>query len=150
MRKIRAEMPSKPQQNDLGMESNALIALDVAPMIGPGCSVPAGDRLGRIVMRAVSFFGPVRIKFSDAGGAFGVLGSRLVASSNGVGGAAAGSGRGRKTGTSAACGSNTGGGRNIVSGFWGSAIGTVSFFGSAMTNQVAPRKITENPFIVTP
>jgi hypothetical protein len=137
MRKIRAEMPSKPQQNDLGMESNALIALDVAPMIGTGCPVPAaGDLPNRMGMRAVSFFGPGRIKFSDAG-------------SNGVGGAPAGFGRGCKTGESAACGGNTGGRRNVVSGLWGSAMRTVSFFGSAMTNQGAPRKIAENSFDVT-
>lgn len=144
-------MPSKPQQNDLGMESNALIALDVAPMIGTGCAVPAArDRLGRIVMRAVSFFGPVWIKFSDANGASVVLGSRLVASSNGVGGALAGFGRGCKSRESAACGGNTGGRRNVVSGFWRCAMRTVSFLGSAMTDQVALRKIAGNPFIVTP
>jgi hypothetical protein len=43
MRKISAEMPSNPQQNDLGMESNALIGFDVA--------------LRGSAMRTVSFVG---------------------------------------------------------------------------------------------
>jgi hypothetical protein len=144
MRKISAEMPSNPQQNHPGMESNASIASDVATMAA------AGDLPSRMGMRAVSFFGPFWIKCSDAGGASALLGSRLVAGSNGFGGAPVGFGRGCKTGASAVCGSNPGGRRNIVSGLWGSGIRTVSFFGSAMTNQVAPRKIAGNPFIVTP
>jgi hypothetical protein len=37
----------------------------------------------------------------------------------------------------------------VVSGLWGRALGTVSFFGSAMTNHVAPGKISENSFVVT-
>jgi hypothetical protein len=76
MRKISAEMPSNLQQSHLGMESNESIALDVATMIGAGCTVAAarrviggcvsfmftasagaGDRLDELVMRAVSFFG---------------------------------------------------------------------------------------------
>jgi hypothetical protein len=37
----------------------------------------------------------------------------------------------------------------FVSGLGGSAIRTVSFFGSAMTGHVAPRKIAEISFLVT-
>src|SRR6266853_6007091 len=140
MRKISAEMPSNPQQNHPGMESNASIESDVATIAA------AGDLPSRMGMRAVSFW----IKFPDAGGASALLGSRLVAGSNGFGGAPVGFGRGCKTGASTVCGSNPGGRRNIVSGLWGSGIRTVSFFGSAMTNQIAPRKITENSLIVTP
>ena len=37
----------------------------------------------------------------------------------------------------------------VISDPWGSALRTVSFFGSAMTDHVAPRKIAENSFVVT-
>jgi hypothetical protein len=37
----------------------------------------------------------------------------------------------------------------VVSGLWGSEMRTISFFGSAMRDHVAPRKIAENSFIVT-
>ena len=58
MRKMSVEMPSNPQQNQLGMESSASIALETATMTGAGCRTDAaGDCLGRMVMRAVSFFG---------------------------------------------------------------------------------------------
>jgi hypothetical protein len=89
MRKIRAETPSNPQQNHRGMELNA-----------------AADGPGRMVMRAVSFFGPgwieTEAKFSDVGG------------------------RNRR-----------GGMTGVVSGLWGSA-------GSAMTNQLRPKKSLKN------
>ena len=148
---MRAERPSKPQQNDLGMESNALTALDVATIPGAGCKMAGPrDSLGTRAMRAVSFFRPVWIKFSDAGGTAALLRSGLVATSNGVGEGPAGFGRGCKTGEREGCRRNPGGRRKVISGLWGSATGTVSFFGSAMTNQVAPRKITENSLIVTP
>ncbi|HEY2615125.1 MAG TPA: hypothetical protein VGI42_05410 [Chthoniobacterales bacterium] len=72
MRKIRAEMPSNPQQNDLGMESKTSPGLDVATITRGVCAVAAGRvisgcvffmftvgaGLGRMVIRAVSFFGP--------------------------------------------------------------------------------------------
>jgi hypothetical protein len=45
MRKISAEMPSNLQQSHLGMESNESIALDVATMIGAGCTVAAARRV---------------------------------------------------------------------------------------------------------
>ena len=58
MRKIRAERPSNPQQNHLGMESNPSIALDVAARPGAGWTMAGdGDGRGKIVIRAVSFFG---------------------------------------------------------------------------------------------
>jgi len=58
MRKIRAEMPSNPQQNDLGIESNALLGADVGRMPGlASATLAAGGPPGRIVTRAVSFFG---------------------------------------------------------------------------------------------
>ena len=119
MRKISAEMPSNPQQNQRGMESNASLAMDVGTMAGPACVMPAAaDCLGGIVMRAVSFFGPgwieTEAKFS------------------------AGGGRNRRGGVT-----------GVVSGLWGSALRTLSFGGSAITNQVAPGKIAENSFVVT-
>jgi len=40
-------------------------------------------------------------------------------------------------------------GSSVVSGLGGSAMRTVSFFGSAITDQVAPRKIAEIYFFVT-
>ena len=198
MRKISAEMPSNPQQNHLGMESNASIALDVATM-ADYCRPQSRFRC-RMVMRAVSFFGPgwteTPAKFSDAAGASaGESKFAVVPASDKTGVAPAGFGRGCRTGEAATFGGNTGGrcdemmgtvltgdggvivggdrrggmagvrdGRGIravscfapsfwrpgvVSGLWGSAMRTVSFFGSAMTDHVAPRKIAENSFVVT-
>jgi hypothetical protein len=58
MRKIRDERPSKPQQNHLGMDSNASIALDVATRRGAVLAgTPGGNGWGEMAMRAVSFFG---------------------------------------------------------------------------------------------
>jgi hypothetical protein len=37
-------MPNNPQQNGLGMESNALIAFDGATMTGAGCTTAAAGR----------------------------------------------------------------------------------------------------------
>jgi hypothetical protein len=193
MRKIRAERPSNPQQNDLGMESNASIAWDPATLTGAG--------FDRTVIRAVSLFGPgwtgTPAKFSDAAGAS--AGERkffVVPASDETGVATAGLGKGCRTGEAVPFGENTGGqcdertggpaltgdgwmtdggdrpgemagvrdGRaigakscfapsfwrpGVISGLWGSSLRTVSFFGSAMTDHVAPRKIAENSFIVT-
>ena len=76
MRKMRAEMPSNPQQNALGRESNGSLVLDVVTMTGEagvmllGCMMSgcvlvmftagraATAGRGRMVMRAVSFLGP--------------------------------------------------------------------------------------------
>ena len=46
MKKIRAEMPSNPQQNHLGMESNVLIARGVAAITGAGCKPVAAGWVG--------------------------------------------------------------------------------------------------------
>ena len=207
-------MPSNPQQNHPGMESTASIVLDGARMTGEVCAIAgrlirdcvfltfsAGDGSDRIVMRAVSFFGPgwteTPGKFLDAAGASaGESKFAVVPASDKTGLAPAGLGRGFRTGEAATFGGNTGGrcdemmgvpvlmgvdgvivggdrrdgmagvrdGRRIgavsclassfwkpgvVAGLWGSAMRTVSFFGSAMTDHVAPRKIAENSFVVT-
>ena len=168
MRKMRAEIPSKLQQNHLGMESNASSPLDVAAMIGAEGTVAAADSPGR---RAVSFLGPdPSAKFSDTAAA-----SRLVAGPDKLSGRPVGLGRGRRIGEAPAGSGGAGGRRNgitedslpgpvpagdgggdrrgvmtgVVSGVWGSALRTLSFGGSAISNQVAPRKIAENLFIVT-
>ena len=60
MRKIRAERPSNPQQNRLGMESNASTEADVATIAGAVCLTIGGDASDKRAMRAVSFFGPDR------------------------------------------------------------------------------------------
>jgi hypothetical protein len=189
MRKISAEMPSNPQQSDLGMESNASIALDVATMTGAGCTMAAAEHV------VEPGWAETPAKFSCAAGA-SARGSRFVSALDGASGAPAGFGRGWRIGEVATFGGNTGGrcdemtgllvltgdggvivggdrrggtagvrdGRGIraisclapsfwrpgvVSGLWGSALRTVSFFGSAMTGHVAPRKIAENSFVVT-
>ena len=186
-------MPSNPQQNDLGMESNASIALDAATLTRAG--------FDRMVIRAVSFFGVgwtvAPPKYSDAAGEFaGESKFAVVPASDETGAAPVVSSGGCRTGEAVIFGGNTGGrcdettgisaltgdgwmtdggdrrggmagvrdGRGIrakscfapsswrpcvVSGLWGSAMGTVSFFGSAMTDHVAPGKIAENSFIVT-
>jgi hypothetical protein len=160
MTKIRAEMPSKPQQNHLGIESNASSALDVGTM--PGLALPmddAADRLGGMVMRAVSFFGPgwigTRANFSDVAGAV----------ADEAGEVPVGFGSGCKSGEAVTSASNAGGRRNgirgtglagdgggdrrgrragVISGLWGSALRTLSFGGSAITNQVRPEKSLKN------
>jgi hypothetical protein len=133
MRKIRAEMPSNPQQNHLGMESNASIALDVATMTGPGCKMVAagrvisdcvfflftagedtGDGFDQTVTRAVSFFGPgwteTPAKLSDAAGASaGESKLVVIPASDKTGVAPAGFGRGLGIGEAATFGGNTGG-----------------------------------------
>ena len=76
MRRMNAEMPSKPQQKDCGTKSSPCTGLDVTTVIGEAGAPPAGRMIrgcvlvmftagfgattgfGRIVMRAVSFFGP--------------------------------------------------------------------------------------------
>jgi hypothetical protein len=146
MRKMRAEIPSKLQQNHLGMESNASSPLDVAARIGAEGRIAAADSPRR---RAVSFLGPAAsAKFSDA------VASRLVAGSSKFSGGPVGLGKGRRIGEAPACsgdgeGERRGGVTGVVSGFWGSALRTLSFGGSAISNQVAPKKIAENPVIVT-
>ena len=118
-------MPSSPQQNDLGMQSNASLGVDV----------------GRIVTRAVSFFGPgMRPAGFGRGGKTGEAGT--CASNSG----GRGNGICRDSGRGTALRGDGGGDRSgrvtVGSGFWGSA-------GSAISNQVAPGKIAENSFIVT-
>jgi hypothetical protein len=181
MRKINAEMPSNPQQNHLGMESNASIVLDGATMTGDVCAIAgrvirgcvfltvnagAGDGFDSMVMRAVSFFGPgwteTPGKFSEAAGASAGESKFAVVSAL----APADFGRGFRTDEAATFGGNTGGWcgemmggpvstgdggvivggdrrggvassfwrPGVVSGLWGSAIRTASFFGSAMTD----------------
>src|ERR1700674_2787049 len=76
MRRVRAEMPNKPQQKDRGTKSSPCTGLDVTTVIGETGALPTGRMIrgcvlvmftagfvgatgfGRIVMRAVSFFGP--------------------------------------------------------------------------------------------
>ena len=171
---MRAEMPSKLQQDHLGMESNASSPLDVAVMIGLEGMDAAADSGGRRLRRAVSFRGPGRLdssaEFSDAAAA-----SRLVAGSDKLSGGPVGLGRGRRMAEAPACSGGAGGRRNgmtgdsflglvptggdggdrrggmtgVFSGVWGSALRTLSFGGSAISNQVAPRKIAEISFVVT-
>jgi hypothetical protein len=133
MRKISAEMPSNPQQNQFGMELNASIALDVATMTGASCTMvaagrvisdcvffmltageSAGDGFDKMVMRAVSFFGPgwteTPAKFSDAAGASaGESRLAVVPASDKTGVAPAGFGSGFGIGEAATLGGNTGG-----------------------------------------
>jgi hypothetical protein len=135
MRKIRAEMPSNPQQNHLGMELNASIALDVAPMTGAGCVLAAaGDRLGRIVMSAVSGRGEPITCAGNTGGPRDKIredsARRLMLADGGGGDRCSGM-------------------AGVVSALWGSTPRIVSFVGSTMTNQITPTKIAENCFDVT-
>ena len=113
MRKIRAEMPSNPQQNDLGRESNGSIAWDVATLTGAG--------FDRMVIRAVSFFGPgwteTPAKFLDAAGASaGESKFAVVPASDETGGTPAGFGRGCVIGEAVTFGGNTGGRRDEMTG----------------------------------
>lgn len=112
---MRAEMPSKLQQNHLGMESKASSPLDVAAMIGAEGRVAAADRSARRLRRAVSFLGPGRpepsAKSSEA-----AVASRLVAGSDKLSGGPVGLGRGRRIGEAPACSGNAGGCRNGITG----------------------------------
>jgi hypothetical protein len=124
MRKIRAEMPSNPQQNHPGMPSNAPVELDGATVTGD-----------------------VRVIAGPARG----VGSECWTGDGGViigGDLRGGMAEGRRI-RAISCLAPSFWRPGIVSGFWGSEMRTVSFFGSAMTNQVAPRKIAENSFDVT-
>ena len=109
------------------------MALDGATAPGASFAVATGgDGRGRLVMRAVSFFGLGWIGTSPKSSRTCALEGGLA--SDAAGGTAAGIGRGCKTRESGGRGDN-GGGRNgakgrVVSGFWGSA--------GSMTNQVAP------------
>ena len=106
-------MPSNPQQNHPGMESNGSIASDVPTMTGAGCT-----------MAAIAIVGEDR-----RGGIAGVRG-----------------GRGSRA---TSCLAPAFGRPGVVSGLWGSTMLRGSFFDSAMTDHVAPRKIAENSFVVT-
>jgi hypothetical protein len=125
MRKMRAEMLSNPQQNHLGMESRTSVALDVATMTGAGCVLAAaGDRLGRIVMRAIFGRGESVTCAGNTGGRRDELAEdsalRLLLVDGGGGD--------RRNGMA-----------GVVSGLWGSALQTVSFIGSTMTNQITQK-----------
>jgi hypothetical protein len=115
MRKMRAEMPSKLQQNHLGMETNASRLLDVAAMIDAEGRVAAAESSGRRLRRAVSFLSPGRpersVKSSEA-----AVASRLVAGSDKLSGGPVGLGRGRRIGEAPACSGDAGGGRNGITG----------------------------------
>jgi hypothetical protein len=118
MRKISAEMPSNPQQNHCGIESNASPAMDVGRVPDVVCATAVAGRWGGQEMRAVSFFG--------AGWLESVTG-----------------GCGCKTGEAATCAGNADGDRSgrmtgVVSSFWGST-------GSAMTNHVVSKKSLKIP-----
>jgi hypothetical protein len=128
MKKMREERPSNPQQSHLGVESNASGALDVAAATGGvGMAVagrmmsgwvfvifPAGfdgpTGFGKLVMRAVSFFGAGRTeaspKFSGA--------ASSVALESGSG--AAGFGSGFNVGDGLEEGGWTGGRGNGITG----------------------------------
>jgi hypothetical protein len=146
MRKIRAERPSNPQQNHLGVESNASLAADGGMMADPVRLVSAAtDRAGGIAMRAVSFFGPGWPERIPAGFGRGCKTGEAVTCAGNSGGRRNGSFRYSAGGS--ALSDDAGGDRSgrmtgVVSGFWGSA-------GSAMTNHVVPAKIAEISFAVT-
>ncbi len=169
MRKISAEMPSNPQQNHLGMESNASIAPDVATMTGAGCTVAAAGRvIGGCVFFVFTAGAGVGDGFGKAcrtgeaatfGGNTGgrcdeMMGVPVLTGDVGVivgadrRGGMAGVRDGRRI-RAASCFAPSFWRPCVVSGLWGSAMRTVSFFGSSMTDHVAPRKIAENSFIVT-
>jgi hypothetical protein len=83
MKKMREERPSNPQQSHLGVESNASGALDVATTMDEVGMTTAGRMMsawvfvifsagfdgstgfGKLVMRAVSFFGAGRTEASS-------------------------------------------------------------------------------------
>jgi hypothetical protein len=140
MRKISAETPSNPQQKDLGMKSNALIPLDVATMTGAGCTTsaaglswtetPAGLGSGCAIGDAATFGGTAMVGGDRRGGE--TAGIR--------------EGRGIRA---ISCFAPSLWRPGTVSGLGGSALLTGSFFGSAMADHVAPRKISENSLVVT-
>lgn len=106
-------MSSNPQQNDLGMESNASIALDVVTLTGSG--------FDRMAMRAVSFFGPgwteTPAKFSDATGASaGESKFAVLPASGETGGTPVGFGGGCTAGEAVTLGGKTGGRRDETKG----------------------------------
>ena len=117
---MRAERPSKLQQNHLGMESNASSPLDVAAVIGAEGTIAVGDSAGRRLRRAVSFLGPGQpassVRFSNVAEA-----SRLVAGSDKLSGGPVGLGRGRRI-TGDGGGDRRGGMTGAFSGCWGSAL----------------------------
>ena len=139
MRKIRAEMPSNPQQNDLGMESNALIGFDVATMTGAGCTavaaglgwteMPAGFGRGCRIGDAATLGGTAIVGGDRCGGMVDVRDDRGI--------------------RAISCFAPSFWRPGVVSGLGGSAMRTGSFFGSAMTDHVATRKMAKNSFIVT-
>jgi hypothetical protein len=136
-------MPSNPQQNDLGMESNASIAWDLATLTGAGCMVATTGRVVRPgwLEMPPSFGRGCRI------GEATILGGTAI-----VGGGRCGrmagdrAGRGIRAISYLALSSLRPG---VTSGVWGGALRTVSFFGSAMPDRVAPRKLAENSLVVT-
>jgi len=136
-------MASNTQQDRLGMESNALIARAVAAMTCAGCKMVAA---GRVV-------GPDWIEtLAGFGRGCGIGEAATFASTAIVGGDR----RGRMAGVRAGRGiraisrfAPSFRRPGVASGMWGSALRTVSFFGSAMTERVAPRRIAENSFVVT-
>jgi hypothetical protein len=143
MRKISTEMPSNPQQNDLGMESNALIVIDGSTMTGAGCTtVAAGRAVGLGWTKTPAGFGR-GCRIGDVA-TFG--GTAIVGGDRRDGTADVRDGRGIRA---ISCFAPSFWRTGVVSGLWGSAMRTVSFFGSAMTNHVAPRKMAKNSFIVT-
>ncbi len=112
---MRAETPSKTQQSGLEMESNGSRAVDVTTTTGDagitaagrmisGCvfviftaGLVSGTGFGRIVMRAVSFFGPGETPKLPGFGRSGVT----LAGETDVSGGVAVFGKGCKTGDAA-------------------------------------------------
>jgi hypothetical protein len=147
MRKMRVEMPSNPQQNCLGMESNAPIAVDVGTLPGLLCGRPAASgSLDTRAMRAVSFFGlgwvETEAKFGDVAGLSAAVESGALGGSDGGREVTAAFASGCKIGEAGTCAGNAGGRRTgirgdpareavltddgrmtgVVSSFWGSAL----------------------------
>lgn len=141
-------MLSNPQHSHLGIESNASAELNVAPPTG-GVFVITAAGLEGLLMRAVSFFGPGSM---EAPPKFSVpTGSLLLRSDSGtpgwvevckkdddgfiVGGVRRGGTAGARDGRTIPAGSGLAApfcGPGSVSSSGGSAVRTVSFFGSAM------------------
>ena len=128
-------MPSNPQQNHRGVESSAPLAGDVGMMPGLVGGMAVVNRLDRIGMRAVSFFGPGWVGRIPAGFGSGCEAGEAVTCAGNSGGRRNGSCRYSARGfalSDDAGGDRSGRMTGVVSGLWGSA-------GSAMTNQVVPR-----------
>ena len=139
MKKIREEMPSNPQQNHLGMESNASIALGPTT-VGAGCrNVAAGCSISNGNTGGCSDGGMERLVLM---GNWGVIagGDRR----GGMAGVRAGRGI-----RAVSCFTPSFQRPGVVSGFGGNALRTGSFLGSAMTDHVASQQIAENPVVVT-